>query len=172
MALYSTCQYSIHKELSHGCYAILIVYHTMPCSSISYALYMFRPDVLSKNIGSLCLWSYLSALLVHPKGGRPGGARVVTSYTGVVLGYAGSLGYDHAPRCCRGRRQVLTALFVHYGSFAMVSVVPHVQVWCRNSERCHRTSCAPVRDIHPNIPSLSSEPYVSFVAFACMNRCY
>jgi hypothetical protein len=70
MALYLTCQYPIHNaELSHGCYAILIVYHTMPCSSISYALYVVRPDVLSKDIGLLCLSACLSALLVHPKGG-------------------------------------------------------------------------------------------------------
>jgi hypothetical protein len=102
MDLYSTRQYPIHTaELSHGCYAILIVYHTMPCSPISYALYVVRQNVLSKAIGSLCFWACLSALLVHPKGRRPGGARVVTSYTGVVLGYAGSFEYDHAPRCCR-----------------------------------------------------------------------
>jgi hypothetical protein len=111
MALYSTHQYSIHNaELSHGCHAILIVYHAMPCSFISYALYMLRPGVLSKDIGSLCLTACLTALLVHPKGGRPGRARVVTSYTGVVLGYVGSFGYDHAPWCYRGRRQLVTAL--------------------------------------------------------------
>jgi hypothetical protein len=84
MALYSTHQYHINADLSHGCYAILIVYHTMPCSSISHALYVVRPDVLSKAIGLLCLWACLSALHVYPKGGRPGGARVVTSYMGMV----------------------------------------------------------------------------------------
>ena len=41
----------------------------------------------------------LVVLLVHPKDGRPGDARVVTSYTSVVLGYAESFGYDRAPRC-------------------------------------------------------------------------
>jgi hypothetical protein len=56
-----------------------------------------RTDELGKDIGSLCLWACLSALLVHPNGGRSGDARVVTSCTGVVPGYAGSLGYDHAP---------------------------------------------------------------------------
>jgi hypothetical protein len=82
MALYSTCQYLINNiEISHGCYANLIVYHTMPCSSISYALYVVRPDVLSKDIDSLCLWACLSTLVVHSKGGRPGAARVVISYT-------------------------------------------------------------------------------------------
>jgi hypothetical protein len=130
----------------------------MPCSSISYALYVVRPDVLSKDIGSSCLWACLSALLVHPNDGRPGGARVVTSYTGVVPGYVGSFGYNHGPRCYRGRWQVVTALSVCYGSFAVVSVVPHIWVWCRSSERCNRTSCTPVRDILPDIPSLSSEP--------------
>jgi hypothetical protein len=85
MALYSTYLYPIHNaELSHGCFAILIAYRTMPCSSISYALYVVRPGVLSKAIGSLCVWPCLSALLVHPKGGRPGGARVLTSYMGVA----------------------------------------------------------------------------------------
>jgi hypothetical protein len=69
----------------------------MPYFITSYEMYAIRPGELSKDIGSLCLWAYLSTLLVHPKGGRPGGARVVTSYTGVVPGYAGSFGYDHAP---------------------------------------------------------------------------
>jgi hypothetical protein len=81
MALYSTCLYPIHNALlSHGCYAILIVYHTMPCSSISYALYVVRPDVLCKAIGLFCLCACLSALLVRPKGGRPRGARVVSVF--------------------------------------------------------------------------------------------
>ena len=41
----------------------------------------------------------ISILPVHPKGVGPGGARVVTSYAGMVPGYAGSFGYDGAPRC-------------------------------------------------------------------------
>jgi hypothetical protein len=159
MALYLTCQYSIHNaKLSHGCYAILIVYQTMSCSPIIYALYVVRLDVLSKAIGSMCLWACLSALLVHPKNGIHGGARVVTSYTSVVLGYAGFFGSDHAPRCCRGRRQVVTALSVRYDSFAVVSVVPHIRVWCRSSERCNGTACTLVLHILPDNPSLSFEP--------------
>jgi hypothetical protein len=146
MALYSTSLYPIHNvELTHDRYTILIVYHTMPCSSISYALYVIRSDVQSKDIILLYLWACLSTLLVHPKGGRSGGAWVVTSYTGVVLGYAGSLRYDHAPWYCRGRRQVVIALSVQYSSFAVVSVVPHVRVWCRSSERCNRTGCCHTR---------------------------
>jgi hypothetical protein len=113
MALYSTCQYSIHNaELSHGCYAIMIVYHTMPCFFTSHTLYVVRPDVLSKDIGPLCLMACLSALRVHQKGGRPEAARVVTLYTGMVPGYVGSFGYDHAPWCCRGRWHVVIALSV------------------------------------------------------------
>ena len=65
---------------------------------MSYANHMLRLDDMGKYIGSFCFWACSSSLLVHPKGGRPGGARVVTSYMGVVLGYAGSYGYDHAPR--------------------------------------------------------------------------
>jgi hypothetical protein len=66
----------------------------MPYFFMSYAIYVVRPEELSKDIGSLCLGAYLSSLFVHPKGGRPGGARVVTSYMGMVLGYARSLRYD------------------------------------------------------------------------------
>ena len=99
MALYSSYMYYIHKiEFICGCYVILIVYHTMPHFIISYAKYVVRPDDPSKDISLLCFRACSSSLLVHPKGGRPGGARVVTSYMGVVLGYAGSYGYDHAPR--------------------------------------------------------------------------
>ena len=47
--------------------------------------------------GSLCFRACSSVLLVLPKGWRPGDARVVTSYTSVVLGYAGSIRYDRAP---------------------------------------------------------------------------
>ena len=49
---------------------------------------MVRPDDLGTDIGSLCFRACSSVLLIHPKGGRPGGTRVVTSYTSVVLGYA------------------------------------------------------------------------------------
>ncbi|RLN30019.1 hypothetical protein C2845_PM05G20320 [Panicum miliaceum] len=42
----------------------------------------------------------------HREGGRPEDTKVVTSYTGVVLEYAESFGYAHAPRYCRvGRRR-------------------------------------------------------------------
>ena len=41
------------------------------------------------------------------------GARVVTSYACMGLGYAGSLRYDGAPQFDWGRAQVVTALSVH-----------------------------------------------------------
>jgi hypothetical protein len=165
MALYSTRRYCY--------YAILIVYHTMPCSSISYALYVVRPDALSKAISSLCLWACLSTLLIYPKGGRPEDTRLVTSYTGVVPRYVGSFGYDHAPRCCRGRRWVVTALNVCYDSFAMVSVVPHVRVWCRSSEICNRTGCTRCGTFSLVSRALALGPnHVSCVTLTCMNRCF
>ena len=100
MALYSFCQYSIHNiEFVHGCYAILIVYQSILRSFISYATVLVRPDDLGTDRGSLCFRACSSVLLVLPKGGRPGGTRVVTSYTSVVLGYVGSSGYDRAPWC-------------------------------------------------------------------------
>jgi hypothetical protein len=44
----------------------------------------------------------------------------VTSYTGVVPRYVGSFEYDHAPQCCRGRRQVVTALSIRYSGIVVV----------------------------------------------------
>ena len=67
---------------------------------MSCATDLVRPDDLSMNRGSLCFRACSSVLLVHPEGGRLGDTRVVTSYTSVVLGYAGYFGYDHAPWCC------------------------------------------------------------------------
>ena len=100
---------------------------------ISCATDMVRPDDLGTDIGSLCFRAYSSVLLVHPKGGRPGGTRVVTSYTSVVLGYAGSFGYDRAPWCDWGRRQVVTALSVRRNSGVAFSVLSDVRVRCRSS---------------------------------------
>ena len=100
MTLYSFCQYSIRNiELDHSCYAISIVYQSMLWLFMSYAKDLVRPDDPGTDIGSLCFRACSSVLLVHPKGGRPGDAWVVTSYTGMVLGYAGSFGYDLAPWC-------------------------------------------------------------------------
>ena len=100
---------------------------------MSYAKVLVRPDDPGTDRGSMCFRACSSVLLVHPKGGRPGGTRVVTSYTSVVLGYAGSFGYDRAPRCDWGRRQVVTALTERRNSGVAFSVLPDVQVRCRSS---------------------------------------
>ena len=84
------------------------------CASSSYSSCLLRPDDLGKDIGSLCFRACLSILPIHPKGGGPGGARVVNSYAGMVPGYVGSFGYDGAPRCDWGRPQVVTALSVRW----------------------------------------------------------
>ena len=105
MALYSFCQYSIHNiVLDHDCFTISIVYQSMLLFIMSCVTSMVRLDDPGMDIGSLCFRSCSSVLLVHSKGERLGDARVVTSYTGVVLGYAESYGYDHAPLCDWGRR--------------------------------------------------------------------
>jgi hypothetical protein len=107
---------------------------------------MFLVRISVRSAFGLALVLYLSIRRVGDLGGR-----IVTSYTGVVPGYAGSFGYDNAPRYCRGRRQVVTARLVCYDGIAVVSVVPHVRVWCRSSERCNGSGCTPVRDILPDI---------------------
>ena len=133
MALYPTCQNSIHNiELCHGCFTILIVYQSMLSSFMCYAKVLVRPDDPSTNRGSMCFRACSSVLLVHPKGGRPRSTRVVTSYMSVVLGYAGSFGYDHAPWCEWGRRQVVIALSVQRNSGVAFSVFPDVRVRCRS----------------------------------------
>ena len=54
MALYPTCQTSIHNiEFFHGCFAILIVYHSMLSSFISYAMVLVRPDDPGTDRGSV-----------------------------------------------------------------------------------------------------------------------
>ena len=104
MALYPSCQTSIHNiELCHGCFTILIVYQSMLSSFMSYAKVLVRPDDLGRDRGSLCFRAYSSILLIHPKGGRPWDTRVVSSYTSVVLGYAGSFGLLHGVTGVDGR---------------------------------------------------------------------
>ena len=110
-----------------------IIYQSMLSSFISYAKVLVRPDVPGTDRGLLCFRACSSVLLVHPKGGRPGDARVVTSCTSVMLGYAGSFGYDRAPRCDWGRRQVVTVLSVRRNSCVAFSVLLNVRVRCRSS---------------------------------------
>ena len=91
MGLYPTCRHSVcNIEFIHICYAILIVYQSMLCLFMSYMKHVVWLDDMGKDIDLLCFWACYRSLLIHPKGGRTGEARVVTSYTGVVLGYVGS----------------------------------------------------------------------------------
>ena len=76
--------------------------------------HMVRLYDLGKDIGSFCFKACSSSLLFHPEGGRPGGARVVTSYTGVVLRYTGSYRYGRAPWSSRGRWQMVTVISVRH----------------------------------------------------------
>ena len=134
MALYPICQTSIHNiEICHGCFTILIVYQSMLSSFMSYAKVLVRPDEPGTVRCLLCFRACSSILLVHPKGGRPGDTRVVTSCMSVVLGYVGSIGYDRAPWCDWGRRQVVTALFVQRNSCVAFSIFPDVRVRCKSS---------------------------------------
>ena len=129
MALYLICQTSIHNiEICHGCFTILIVYESMLSSFMSYTMILVRPDDPGMDRGSLCFRTCSSVLLVHLKGGRPGDTRVVTSYTCVVLGYAGSFGYDRAPQCDWGRWQVVIALSVRRNSDVAFSILPDIRV--------------------------------------------
>ena len=112
MALYSDYRYAIHKEFVLGYLAMFLACVAKFCSYSSYISCLLRPDDLDKDIGSLCFRACLSVLPVHLKGGGPGGARVVTSYASMGLGYAGSFGYDVAPWFDWGRPQVVTALSV------------------------------------------------------------
>ena len=94
MALYSDFRYAIHSEFVLGYLAMFVACLALISALPSYSSFMLRLDDLGKDIGSLCFQACLSILPVHPKGGGPGGARVVTSYVGMVPGYAGSFGYD------------------------------------------------------------------------------
>ena len=96
MAFYSDCRYSFHTEFVHGYLAMFLACFAMMGLSSSRASCLLRLDDLGKDINLLCFQACLSVLPVHPKGGGPGGARVVTSYASMGLGYAGSLGYDGA----------------------------------------------------------------------------
>jgi hypothetical protein len=81
----------------------------------------------------LCFWNCSIILLVHSKDDRPGNARVVTSYTGVVLGYVGFFEYDRALWCDWGRRHVVIVLSVRRNSGVGISALPDVRIRCRSS---------------------------------------
>ena len=79
MALYSDFRYANHIEFVLAYLAMFVACLALISALPSYSSCMLRPDDLGKDIGSLCFWACLSILPVHPKGGGPGGARVVTS---------------------------------------------------------------------------------------------
>ena len=87
MAFYTFCQHSYYRVYP-DCYAILIVYQSMLSLYMCYMNHVVRLVDLGKDIGPLCFQACSSSLRVHLKGGRPREARVVTSYTGVMLWYA------------------------------------------------------------------------------------
>ena len=124
MALYSDFRYAIHLEFILGYLAMFVACLALICALSSYTSCLLRPDDLGKDIGSLCFQACLSILPVHPKGGGPRGARVVTSYAGMVPGYAGSFGYDGAPWCDWVRPQVVTALSVHWEAASRLAYSP------------------------------------------------
>ena len=90
----------------------------------SYTSCLLRPDDLGKDVGLLCFRAYHSILPIHPKGGVPRGAKVVTSYAGMVPGYARSFGYDGAPWCDWGRPQVVTAPSVRWEAASRLAYSP------------------------------------------------
>ena len=124
MALYFDYRYAIHKEFVLGYLAMFLACIAKFCSYSSCISCLLRPDDLGKNIGSLCFRASLSILPVHPKSGGPGGAKVVTSYAGMVPGYAGSFRYDGAPRFDWGRLQVVTALSVRREAASRLAYSP------------------------------------------------
>ena len=59
MALYSSCQTSIHNiEICYGCFTILIVYQSMISSSMNYAKVLVRPDDPGTDRDSLCFQAF------------------------------------------------------------------------------------------------------------------
>ena len=122
---------------------------------------LLRTDDLGKDIGSLCFRACLSILPVHPKGRGPGGAKVVTSYAGMVPGYAGSLGYDSAPRFDWGRPQVVTALSVRRKAASRLEYSPMFGYRVGVHAKMKWTGRSPVRVILPDVPNFPAPASLS-----------
>ena len=133
MALYSDSHFAFQIEFVLGYLAMFVACLALICALSSYTSCLLKPDDLGKDIGSLCFRACLSVLPVHPKGGGPGGARVVTSYADMVSRYAESLGYDGAPWCDWGRPQVVTALSVRWEAAFRLVYSPTFGYSCRSS---------------------------------------
>jgi hypothetical protein len=60
----------------------------MLCASLSYAIHMLRLEIHAEATIWCALWACSSSLLLHPKGGKPGGTRAGSVYTSsMVLRY-------------------------------------------------------------------------------------
>ena len=110
---------------------------------------------------SLCFRACLSVLPIHQKGGGPGGARVVTSYAGMVPEYAGSLGYDGAPRCDWGRPQVVTALSVRREATSRLAYSLMIGYRVGVHAKMKQTGRSPVRVILPDVPNFPAPAALS-----------
>ena len=161
MALYSDFHYAIHKVFVHGYLSMFLVCLAMIFCSSSCISCLLRPDDLGKDISSLCFRAYLSILPVYPKGGGPGGAKVVTSYAGMVPGYAGSFGYDGAPRCDWGRPQVVTALSIRREAASRLAYSPMFGYCVGVHAKMKRIVHSPVRVILPDVPNFPAPAALS-----------
>ena len=83
MALYSDSHFAFQIEFVLGYLAMFVDCLVLICAYSSYTSCLLRSDDLGKDIGSLCFRACFSIIHVHPKGGGPGGARVVTSQESV-----------------------------------------------------------------------------------------
>src|SRR6185503_9655577 len=161
MALYSDSRYAINSEFVLGYLAMFLACLALICALSSYSNCLLRPDDLSKDIDLFCYRACLSILPVHPKGGAPGGAKVVTSYAGMVPGYAGSLGYDGAPWFDWGRPQVVTTLSVRREAACRLTYSPMLGYHVGVHAKMKGTGCSPVRVILPNVPNFPAPAVLS-----------
>ena len=128
-----------------------------------YTSCLLRPDDLGKDIGSLCFRACLSILPVHPKGG---GAKVVTSYAGMMPEYAGSLGYDVAPRFDWDRPHVVTALSVRREAASRLSYSPIFGYRVGVHAKMERDGM--LRVILPGVPNFPAPAALSMSLIACL----
>ena len=153
MTLYSDFLYAIHIEFILGYLAMFLACLALISALSGYISCMLRPDDLGKDISSLCFRACLSILPVHPKGGGTGGARVVTSYAGMVPRYAGSFGYDGAPRCDWGRPRVVTALSVRREAASQLAYSSMFGYGVGVHAKMKRSGRSPERVILPDDPN-------------------
>ena len=91
----------------------------------------------------------------------PRGARVVTSYTGMVPGYTGSLGYDAAPRFDWGRPQVVTALSVRREAASQLAYSRRSCIRIGVHVKMKQSGHSPERVILPDVPNFPAPAALS-----------